>query len=180
MSTRRVKQATRTLKVLSSTFLNGVTTITVDQTHYLTTGDLVTVRTINNPIVFVDIPVTVTSATAFSIVTVNDCRITETAEVQINFYATGQTGGMPGITLANVSGAPAVLQSYVKGTGGATYTIEGSLDNVHWTLDGAGTITHLGVTDNTQAAIISPAWLWVRINITVIGAATKLYYNISS
>lgn len=180
MSTRRVKRTGRTHKVLSSIYSGGVTTITLDATHYLTTGDLVTILFKNAPCVLTDVAVTVTAANAFSVPTPMDYRIQEDGEVKIYFYATGQTGGMQPISMANTTGSPCVLQTFVKGTGGATYTIEGSLDGIHWTLDGAGTITHTGVTDHTQAAIIAPAWLWIRINPSVIGAATKLYGYIST
>lgn len=177
MSSRKVKPLVRVLPVLSSSFASGETTF-VTATHYLTTGDLVTIRFKNFPQSLTDIAVTVLSGTSFKVATPNDFMIVEDGEVQINFFGAGQTGRQRAITLNHSSGAPAVLQSYVKGTGGAVYTIEGSLDNSHWTTDSP--ITHAGVTDDTQASTIVPAWAWVTINLTSIGASTKLYVNISS
>lgn len=177
MSTRKVKPFARVLQVTSSSYATGETTL-VTETHYLTTGDLVTVRFKNNPLSFTNVPVTVVNSTSFKITTDKDYQIKESGEVVINFYATGQTGGQQSITLTHGSGAPAVIQSFVKGTGGAVYTVEGSLDNVHWSPNSP--ITHVGTTDDTQASTIAPAWAWLRVNITSIGAATKLYINASA
>jgi hypothetical protein len=161
-------------------FANGVTTITVDDTHYLLSGDLVTVRFKNAPQLLTDIPVTVTSATSFSVITVNDDRIQEDGEIEIGYYSAGQTGSMQSITLSNTTGAAAVLQSFVTGVGGAAYTVYGSLDNLHWTPDSAGLITHAAVNDDTQFAIIAPAWLWIKVVLTSVGAGTKLTIHLSS
>jgi len=177
MSSRKVKPFVRTLQVISSSYASSETTFTT-ATHYLTTGDLVTIRFKNNPLFLTNVPVTVLSATTFKVSTDRDYNIREDGEVQIDFFSAGMTGRQRAITLTHGSGAPAVLQSYVKGTGGAVYTIEGSLDNSHWTTDSP--ITHAGTTDDTQASTIVPAWAFVTINITSIGAATKLYVNISS
>jgi hypothetical protein len=170
----------RRLNVVSSTYASGVTTVVADATHYLVSGDLVTLRLPNNPCLLTDVAVTVVSATSFSVLTPMDYRLDEKAEVEIKYFRTGLTGGMPWITLANATGAPTVLQSWVSGSGGASYTVEGSLDKLHPTPDAGGTVTHAAADGDTQAVIIVPAWTWVRINIISVGAGTKLHVNVAS
>ena len=76
------------------------------------------------------------------------------------------------ISLPRSTGAAAVVQSFVTGTGGAAYALDVSLDGVHWT--SLASITHAGTTDDTQSATIAPNWAYGSVNITSIGASTKL------
>lgn len=179
MSSRKVKPFTRILPVLSSTFATGETTFNT-ATHYLTTGDLVTIRFKNNPLFLTNVPVTVLSSTSFKVSTDRDYNIQESGEVIIDFYFTGQTGTQSAHSITHTTGLPFVIQSHVIGTGGAVYIIEKSLDGVHWIADASGTLTHTGTTNHTLGNELSGSWVYVRINITSIGAATKLYVYVSA
>ncbi len=176
MSSRKVRPIVRLLPILSAVYSAGVTTITT-ATHYLASDDLVTIRFQDVPQVLLNIAVTVTSGTTFTIVTPMDYRLVGN-NVEIAFYATGQTGGQPSITFNHQTGNSGVVQSWVVGTGGAVYTIEGSLDDVHWS-NGDAAVTHAGITNDTQSSTVEPAWAYLRPNITSIGAATKLYFLVS-
>lgn len=90
----------------------------------------------------------------------------------VNGYVTGQTGGKDPQTLPRATGTDTVVQSYVDGTGGASYSIEVSLDNSHW-IDFAS-ISHATSDGNTQHAFISPGWAYMRANLSSIGANTNL------
>lgn len=95
-------------------------------------------------------------------------------QVEILDYSTGQTGGQPAFSIPRgISSSGAILQTFVTGTGGATYTLELSLDGIHWVL-AVATVTHAGTTGDTAFVTISPDWAYGRINPSVIGAATKL------
>lgn len=95
-------------------------------------------------------------------------------QVVIDYYNAGMTGGQPSFTIPRGQGdTNAVMQSFVTGTGGATYTLELSQDGIHW-ITAVATVTHAGTTGDTAFVTISPAWAYGRINLSVIGAATTL------
>jgi hypothetical protein len=178
MSSRKVTPLVRTLTIVNSTYQPtfGNTLIDVLETHYLTTGDLITVRFLNVPQIFENVPVTVTSGTAFTIDTPYDCKIDSRGEIKVRFYSTGMTGTQSPITVNSTTALAAVMQLWTSGTGGAVYTVEGSLDGIHFNTD-SNITTHLGVNGDTQAVVITVSWAYLRLNITSIGAATKLYGN---
>jgi hypothetical protein len=180
MSSRKVKPFKRTLNIVSAVYssITGLVTF-VTNTHYLTNGNLITVSFPDVPQILLDVPVTFVSSTSFTIPTPMDYRLSPSTEIEIKYYSTGQTGGQESLTLASSTTLPAVIQSWVSGTGTAVYTVEASLDNLHWTTDGVS-ITHTAADGNTQAVTISVSWAYVRINITSIGASTKLYVNLGA
>lgn len=90
----------------------------------------------------------------------------------INGYVTGQTGAKDPQTIPRATGTDTVIQSYVDGSGGASYIIEVSLDNSHWI--SLGTMTHASSDGNTAFTTISPGWAYMRANIASIGANTNL------
>ena len=65
-----------------------------------------------------------------------------------------------------------VVQSYVRGTGGAVYKVEVSMDSEHWVE--TATVTHTTTTDDTGFVTIQPGWAYMRPNITSIGVNTNL------
>ena len=181
MSSRKVKSFTRNLLIKTATYTDStkLTLIETELTHYLVTGDLVTLRFPNFPQILLNVEINRTSATAFTIVTPQDYQLNSGTNLEVGYYSHDMTGGQEALTLSSSTALVAVIQSHVSGTGGAVYVVEGSLDNIHWSGD-AVVITHLGVDQNTQAITIAPSWAYVRINITSIGASTKLYLNLGA
>lgn len=180
MSSRKVKPFTRKLTIVSAVYsaITGLVTIVTD-THYLASLDVITVRFPDVPQILLNVPVTVSDGTTFTIATPMDYHLNNASEIEVGYYSVGQTGGQLALTLPSSTALNAVVQSWVSGTGTAVYTIEGSLDGVHWTTDGT-TITHTSADGNTQAASISVSWAYLRINLTSVGTATKLYVNLSA
>jgi len=115
--------------------------------------------------------VTVTSANTFTV----NCyskSIQSLTNYCVTGYLTGQTGGQQSITLPRGTGTEAIIQSYVSGTGGATYNIETSLDTSHWIP--IATVTHTTTNGNTGFVLVSPGWAYYRANISSVGANTNL------
>ena len=92
--------------------------------------------------------------------------------VYVNGYLSGQTGDKEEQTLPRATGTDSIIQSYVNGTAGASYTIQVSLDANHWI--NANTITHGTDNGNTTYATIKPGWAYMRANVASIGANTNL------
>ncbi len=164
----------------TATSTGGVTTITTTTTNYLVVGDVVSFRFDNSPqeINSVAIASIVTPGTVF---TVSDpqAQIQSVGFVEVAFFSTGQTGGMPWLGSSRTGATTAIIQSTITGTGGATYTIEGSLDGVHWST--LATVTHATTSGDTQyTQNISTIWAYVRLNFSVIGAASEVQARISS
>lgn len=115
-------------------------------------------------------PATVTSSNTFSV------QIPASINIQnlTNYYTFGytSTGAKSGQTLPRATGTDTVIQSYVNGTGGATYTIDLSLDSTHWIA--ANTIVHGADSGNTSFVTIKPGWAYYRANVTALGANTNL------
>lgn len=179
MSSRKVKPFVRTLTVDTAVFQAGflTTTIHTKELHYLNNNEVVTIRFQNFPQILLNVPVTVTSTTAFSISTPYDYEL-HNSEIEVGFYSHDMTGGQQSITLSSSTALSAVIQSWVSGTGTAVYTVEGSLDNVHWSTD-TTIITHAAANNDTQALTIGVSWAYIRINLTSVGPATKLYVNMA-
>ena len=181
MSSRKIKPFVRNLLIKSAVYDNNtkLTLIETSIVHSLVSLDLVTLRFPNLPQILLNVPIDVISTTKFTIATYQDFGLNTGTNLEVGYYSTGMTGGQDSLTLSSSTALVAVVQSHVSGVGGAVYTIEGSLDGLHWSTD-AVIITHLGVDGNTQAATISPSWAYLRINITSIGAATRLYINLGA
>lgn len=172
MSTPRVKYLKQYFGITSATWNANVLTVVTPVAHNLYNGMTVTMVTPNNPQQLTG-TVTVSNTTTFTIACEAAKNVGGWFQYFIAGFLPGQTGGVGAHTIPRGTGATMVVQSYVVGTGGATYTIDLSLDGVHWTASGT-TVTH-GTTDNdTQSATIAPGWAYMRPNITSIGAATNL------
>lgn len=179
MSSRKVRPFVRKLTVDTAVFQSGFLTthIHTKELHYLNNGNVVTVRFPNFPQVLLNVPVTVNSTTSFTIDTPYDYEL-RNADIEVGYYSHDMTGGQESITLASSTALSAVIQSFTEGTGGAVYSIEGSLDNVHWSTDTI-IITHLNANNDTQALTIGVSWAYLRVNITSVGPATKFYVNLA-
>lgn len=143
------------------------------------------VVTSNNHVLYANADVYLASGTQYSALktkvlsnTVNTFTVSATSNVAyvtnyyINGYVTGQTGTKEPQTLPRATGTDAVVQSYVTGTGGATYSIDVSLDTEHWITH--STVTHGTTNGNTGFVFISPGWAYMRANVSSIGTNTNL------
>ena len=180
MSSRKVKPFVRTLTVDTAVFQAGflTTTIHTKELHYLNNGDVVTIRFQNFPQILLNVPVTVNTTSSFTIVTPQDYEL-HNSEIEVGFYSHDMTGAQTGVTLSSSTALSAVIQTFTEGTGGAVYTTSGSLDGIHY-VDDPAIITHPGVDGSTMAITIGVSWAYIRLNITSIGPATKLYALISA
>lgn len=171
MSTPRVKYLKQYFGITSATWNANVLTVVTPVAHNLYNGMTVTMVTPNNPQQLTG-TVTVSNTTTFTIACEAVKNVGGWFQYFIIGFLPGQTGGIGAHTIPRGTGASAVVQSYVVGTGGATYAIEVSLDGVHWIP--AGTIAHTTNTNDTGFLTIQPGWSYIRPNITSIGASTNL------
>ena len=179
MSSQKVRKVQRFLPY-TATWLAGVLTVTT-ATHYLTSTNTVSFRFNDSPQELNNVAVTVTSGTQFTIVLADENQVQKVGVLVVDFYGPSQTGAQLAFTLPRANGINTVVQSYVKGTGGAAYTINVSLDGVHWTANpSGGTLTHAGTTDDTKYEVILAGWGYMQIVPSAIGAATQLYVNVSN
>nr|QMP83395.1 MAG: hypothetical protein [Caudoviricetes sp.] len=114
--------------------------------------------------------VTVINANTFSVPAITNLQFID--NYALNGYVSGQSGEKPAQTLPRGTGCDAVIQSYVTGTGGASYKIDVSLDTEHWISH--STITHSTTSGNTYFITVAPGWAYYRANVTSIGANTNL------
>ncbi len=114
----------------------------------------------------------VTSNTANTFTVSATANLAYLTDYYVTGYVTGQIGPQTEQTLPRGTGTETVIQSYVSGTGGATYTIEVSLDNSHWIP--VANVTHTTNNNDTGFITVSPGWAYYRTNINSIGANTNL------
>lgn len=167
MSSQRVRKFGFVLDFTATWAANVLTVVTVGN-HNLATGDRVHLAGNNSPQVF-NGTVTVTNATTFTVAADITYQYFTAGKATITQFNTGYTGRIT-ITAPRGTALAAVIQSFIAGTGGASYTVDGSLDGVHFT--NIATVTH--TSNDVQFAQVAPAWAYISINITSVGAATKL------
>lgn len=170
MSTSKVKKL-KTQIYFTATWLANVLTVTAASAHNLVTGDLVNIIPAAGTIgTLSKAAVTVTGATTFTVATTHPYSYLR-GLVEFDFFRTGSTGRQV-FTMSRSTGASAVIHSFVTGVGGAVYNVEVSLDGVHWI--SLATVTHPTVDGDSDFTTVEPAWVYLAINLTSIGADTKL------
>ena len=172
MSTPRVKYLKQFFTITSANWDTNTLTVVTPVAHNLYNGMTVTMVTSNNPQQLTG-TVTVTNTTTFTIACEAAKNVGGWYQYFITGFLPGQTGGVGAFTIPRGTGAAVVIQSYVSGTGGATYSVDLSLDGIHWVASGT-TLTHAGTNNDTQSMTVAPGWAYMRPNITTIGAATNL------
>lgn len=178
MSSSKVKKITRVLP-FTVTGVSGtgpyVYTLTFGAAHYLVAGESIRIETnvyplqINTTVVATPLTTTATISSTFPI------EQFLTGNLFAFSYGTGQTGAQAPFTLPTYGSGPSMIQSYVTGTGGASYTIEGSLTEDVWTT--VSTVAHTAVNNDSAFFTIAQPWPYLRVNITSIGAGTKLFIS---
>lgn len=178
MSTQKVRKISKRSLNYTATWASGLLTVNTP-THFLATGNKVSLFFADSPQDLIDASIIVTTATQFTIPVSYANRVQLVGRVEIGHLNTGMTGGQEWFSIPRGQGSgPCVIQSFVTGTGGATYTLELSLNLTNPIL-AVSTVTHSIVDGNPQFITVDPAWAYGRINPSVIGAATTLTVLIS-
>ena len=165
----KVKNVTRSLD-FTATWTTDVLTVTT-ATHNLLTGNVVTLVAGDSPQIITG-AVTVVDATSFTMVALSEYSTFNSGKLTTNAFSTGFASRVM-FTLPRGTANAAVVQSYVSGAGGAAYTLDLSLDGVHWV--NAASVTHPTTNADTGFNTIGPAWAYASLNITAVGAATTMY-----
>ena len=176
MSSRKIKPFIRNIAIKNTTYDNNtkLTLIETVAAHLLVDGDLVTLRFNNVPQILLNVAIDVITPTTFNVATYQDFGFKNGATLEVDYYSTGMTGGQDSLTLSSSTALPAVIQTFVVGTGTAVYQVESSLNGNNWITDPT-VITHTNISGSSLAVTVSPSWGYVRINVTSIGAATRLF-----
>ena len=166
MSVSRVKYSKQFFTVSSVSYNSGTVTVTANN-HGLFTGIPVSLTSDTNYSV-INGNATVTSANTFTIAS----NISPQFVTHFSISGHLTTGEKEAQTLPRATGTETIVQSYVSGSGGATYKLDVSLDKEHWI--NLQTVTHGSTSGNTTYVSISPGWAYMRANVTVLGANTNL------
>jgi len=169
MATQKVKTLKRTL-AYTSVYNAGVLTVTTP-VHNLKNGDLVTLINASSPQELVDVSVTVTSTTEFTIANTKAIDFTQ-GTVVIKYFSAGQTGIQDTFTIAKTIDAPSIVQFTAHGAGGAVIILSASNDGFGWVP--IATITLASSDLATDFVSIAPNWVQARLTITSIGASTTV------
>lgn len=167
----KLQYHTRMLVPSNVSWETGVLTLDFASNHLLTASDEISLewqdigRSINTTVLAAPTGVRIT-------VTMTDRPTSLKLIMFVKYFSTGYTGGGVIEGLTSSLGKPAMVQSYVVGTGGAVYTLEVSLDGTHWLP--ISTVTHTSTSGHTDYVVIDPVVNFVRANVSSIGAATKL------
>lgn len=171
MSVKLTRVLSQSFAISSTTWNGGILTIHTPQPHNLFTGvDVFTVPDVGQA--QYEGPVTVISGTSFSLPVERDWG--RFGSYTINSFLPGQAGPMQSYSFPRYLGVPTPIQSYVTGTGGASYTLEVSLDGVHWIP--VSSTQHDTVSGDTGFTVIAPGWVYLRPNIASIGGNTTLTF----
>ena len=167
----KLQYHTQILTPTAVSWAGGVLTIDFAAPHLLVAGHPITLEWQN---IGQSINTTVASAPSGTQITVALVSQPSTLNllVMIKFYQAGFTGAGVAVPVMHSLGKPCMVQSYVDGTGGASYTLQVSLDGTHWV--DVATVTHTLVDEHTDFVVVDPVVNFVRANVTSVGAATRL------
>lgn len=170
MSVSRVRYIKKSYPVNSSSLdkSTGILTVTANS-HQLFTGINVTVSS-GSSYDAVTATATITGANTFQL----NCPkyIQNIDGYFINGYISSDSGAQSPQTLPRATGTDTIIQSYVNGSGGASYKVDLSMDGSNWIT--ANTISHGTNSGNTTFMTISPGWAYMRANVISVGANTNL------
>nr|QMP83659.1 MAG: hypothetical protein [Caudoviricetes sp.] len=165
MSVSRVKTIKQYFPITSYSYSSSNTTVSI---------------TANNHGLFTGIPVALTSDKHYSAYN-GSANVTSSNTFTVQSYVNPQdlthfsidgyiaTGAGEAQTLPRGRGVDSVIQTYTNGAGGATVSIDVSLDIQHWI--NLGTMT---VTTNSAFISVSPSWAYYRANVTSLTANSNL------
>ena len=166
MSVSRVKYIKQYFPITSYSYSSSNNTVSItSDSHGLFTGIPVALTSDKHYSAY-NGSANVTSANTFTIESyVNPQDLTH---FSINGYTS--TGAKDYQTLPRGRGIDSIIQTYANGAGGATVTIDVSLDANRWISLGSMTVT------NTNSAFIpvSPSWAYFRANVVSLVANSNL------
>lgn len=170
MSSSRVKHIKQFYQINSYKFdsANGLVTVTANGHNLFSNVKVILTSDINYD--GVKGVANVTSSNTFTVSTITDPQFL--THYVVYGYLPGQTGAQVEQTLPRATGTDTIIQSYVNGTGGASYYIDVSLDSSNWIR--ANSITHGSDSGNTTYVTIKPGWAYYRANVASVGANTNL------
>lgn len=164
MSVSRVKYIKEYNPIVSYTYSSGTVSVTANN-HGLFTGIPVSL-TSDIHYSAVNGLANVTSANTFTVESYIHPQ--DLTHFSINGYIS--TGVKEAQTLPRGRGIDSVLQSYTNGSGGATVSIDVSLDTENWISLGSMTVT----STNSAYIFVSPSWAYYRANVSTLAANTNL------
>ena len=173
MSSQRVRKIKNPAIQYTATWAANVLTVVTTSANNVVVGDIIQLISNNVPQVLSGAVVSVISTTSFTIAASSAFSGMIVGDITTDFFRTGQTGRKI-IALPRNSGNQGTIfvQSYVSGVGGASYSLEVSLDGIHW-IPMNTTLTHPTTDQDTQYMPID-AWAYFAANIITIGASTRL------
>jgi hypothetical protein len=166
MSVSRVKYIKQYFPITSYSYSSSNTTVSI---------------TANNHGLFTGIPVSLTSDKHYSAYN-GSANVTSANTFTVQSYINPQdlthfsidgyvsTGAKEAQTLPRGRAVDSVIQAYSNGSGGATVSIDVSLDTNHWISLGSMTTTNT----NSAFVFVSPSWAYYRANVTSITANSNL------
>jgi len=168
MSVSRVKNSKQYFSIVDYSYNSGNITI-VANNHLLYTGVPIYLTSDRQYSAYYA-NATVTSANTFTVPATE--YLQNLTHFAVDGFLSGQVGGQSPQTLPRGTGTDTIIQSYVNGAGGATFTVEVSLDKSHWI--SVGTIINANSSGNTAYLTIKPGWAYMRPNIGIVGSNTNL------
>lgn len=170
MGAQRHRVIKQEFAIASYSWNSNTLTINTTGNHLLFNGVNVTVYGENTYVI--SGTCTVANSTSFSIATT---RVNDTfTKYSVESFLPTQTGtpDRTKYSIARGSDADFVIQSFVTGTGGASYNVDVSLDGIHWIP--TANIVHSTANNDTTYLVISPGWLYFRPYLNSVGANTLL------
>ena len=163
----RANTLTRVLDIISSSQASTVLTLVFGQVHYLKVGDAFTV---SNNFAFTVASVVDTLTITVTVLATNKYDFTNQQAI-MPYLSTGQTGRFTiPFALEKNSG---LVQYVVSGTGGASFTVAGSLEK-NYPLPTLATVTLPATDGSTDSLVITTPYTYLHFTITSIGTNTQL------
>ena len=167
MALTRIQYLERRLPIESFVWDSTGLVVTITG-HKITNGFTVTAPNLHSSYNSVSGIVEVIGVNSFRIVA--DEVLGSFTEVIVRGFT--NTGLTPSYSIRKGEGAETVVQSWVTGTGGCTFTVQFSMDGLHW-IDSVN-ITHTTINNDTGGFTFTAGWAYMRLNITTLGANTIL------
>ena len=165
MSQQRVKKIQNVIKGATTSWATNVLTVTTGTAHGLTSGQVVSLMSPDSPQALASVTITVTSTTAFTVSASAQYAGWTACEIVFGFFTAATTTSF---TLPVMSGAGAIIQGVVSGTGAvsAAITFNVSLDGQNWVP--LSTMSLTGTTSATDGFVVNAHWVYMQAVITAV------------
>jgi hypothetical protein len=178
MSAYKQKIITRDIAVSTTWSANVLTVNTFNSagvfSHFLTTGDIVSLYTQNSPQELINVPVTVISATQFTVPASTNFQYFASGIVRIPTWRTGVATPFANVTIPSrdTNGSGIIQATNITGAATSTFTVSGSVDGVGFI--SIGSLVVPAAANGTISLLIPTYWVYYQIGITSIGAGTAV------